>query len=234
MLADLQSLLAAVSKNASKEDYRTAIVVDNVLGKKTVSTRQSSAKRLGELYALDSNVAVFRLMRFFWDIDRETRPLLALLCAVARDPLLRTTAPAILAMPVDEPLTKAFLEETLTTAVPGRFNPPMIQKIARYAASSWTQAGHLHGHVNKVRSRPAGTAAATAYALVLGYLAGSSGQMLLTTLWARLLDLPSGRLTVLATEASRRGWITFRQSGAVVEMRFPALLTSEEEEARRG
>jgi len=69
---------------------------------------------------------------------------------------------------------------------------------------------------------------------VLGYLAGSSGQMLLTTLWTRLLDLPSDRLTALVAEASRRGWIKYRQSGSVIEVRFPTLLTPEEEKARYG
>jgi hypothetical protein len=232
MLADLQSLLAAVPKEGAKQEYRNAIVADNVLGKRTVSTRQASAKRLRELYALDTDTTVFRMMRFFW--DHEARPLLALLCATARDPLLRATARAIVAVPADQPVTKALLEEALTAAVPGRFNSAMIQKIARYTASTWTQSGHLRGHVRKVRAHPIATAATAAYALVLGHLAGSSGQMLLTTLWARLLDLPTDRLIALAGEASRRGWIIFRRSGSVVEVRFPALLTSEEEEARRG
>lgn len=234
MLADLRSLLDAVPRDASKEDCRKAIVVDNVLGKRTVSTRRSSAQRLSELYALEPGIAVSRLMRFFWDVDPEARPLLALLCAAARDPLLRATAPAVLAVPVDQPVTKDLLEEALAAAVPGRFNTATIQKIARHAASSWTQSGHLRGHVNKVRAHPTATAAAAAYALVLGYLAGSSGQILLTTLWARLLDVPSGGLIALATEASRRRWITFRRSGSVIEARFPTLLTAEEEEARRG
>lgn len=234
MLADIQSLLAAVPKAASKEDYRHAIIEGNVLGKKTVSTRVASAKRLSELYNLDPAVPVYRLLRLFWDLDREGRPLLAMLCATARDPLLRAVVPAVLAVPEGELVTKEMLESALVASVPGRFNPPMIQKIARYVGSSFTQSGHLQGHVVKRRARPVTTAATAAYALVLGYLAGSSGQMLLTTLWTRLLDVSSDRLIDLATEASRRGWITFRRSGAVVEVRFSNLLTPEEEEARRG
>lgn len=234
MLTDVQTLLASVPKDAAKDTYRHAIIEDNVLGKKTVSTRRASAKRLSELYNLDPAVPCYRSLRFFWDLDREGRPLLALLCAVARDPLLRAVVPTVLAVPEGELVTKEMLERTLAASVPGRFNPPMLQKIARYVASSFTQSGHLRGHVVKRRAHPATTAAATAYALVLGYLAGSSGQMLLTSLWARLLDVSSDRLIGLATEASRRGWITFRRSGSVVEVRFPALLTPEEEEARRG
>ena len=147
MLADLQSLLAALPKSASKEDYRRRIIEDNVLAKKTVSTRRASAQRLSELYALDPKVGLFRLLRFFWDLDRGGRPLLAMLCATARDPLLRASAPAVLAVPVVEPVTKGLLEKTLAAAVPGRFCLPMIQKIARYIASSLTQSGHLQGRL---------------------------------------------------------------------------------------
>jgi hypothetical protein len=234
MLADIQSLFAAVSKDAAKEDYRHAIIDGNVLGKKTLATRVASAKRLSELYNLDPAIPVHRLLRFFWELDREGRPLLAMLCAAARDPLLRAVVPAVLAVPDGELVTKDMLETALVASVPGRFNPPMIQKIARYVASSFTQSGHLQGRVVKRRARPVATAATAAYSLVLGYLAGSSGQMLLTTFWTRLLDVPSDRLIDLATEASRRGWIIFRRSGSVIEVRFPNLLTPEEEEARRG
>jgi len=234
MLADIQTLFAAVPKDASKEDYRHAIIEGNVLGKKTLATRVASAKRLSELYNLDSAAPIYRLLRFFWDLDGEGRPLLAVLCATARDPLLRAVVPAVLAVPDGELVTKNMLETALVASVPGRFNPPMIQKIARYVASSFTQSGHLQGRVVKRRARPVATASAAAYALVLGYLAGSTGQMLLTTLWTRLLDVPSDRLIDLATEASRRGWITFRRSGSVVEVRFPNLLKPEEEESRRG
>ena len=232
-LAALESLLAAVPKEAPKEVYRRAIVENNVLGKKTVSTRRASAKRLSELYALDPGMVLFRLLRFFWNLDREGRPLLALLCAAARDPLLRTAAPAVLSVPIGDPVSKKLLQDTLSTGAPGRFNPAMIQKIARYIASSLTQSGHLEGHLTKRQAHPVATAATTAYALVLGYLAGSGGQMLFNTHGTRLLDVPAARLKDLAAEASRRGWIKLRQSGAVVEVRFPLLLTPEEE-ARRG
>ena len=77
------------------------------------------------------------------------------------------------------------------------------------------------------------TPATVAYALLLSYLAGASGQMLLTTFWAQLLDTPKAELAALAAEASARGWIAYRQPGHVVEVRFPELLTPEELEARR-
>ena len=73
-----------------------AIVEGNALGKKTESTRKLSAQRLSELYALDEAVPLFRLLRELWPIDEPGRPMLAFLCASARDPLLRMTAKPVL------------------------------------------------------------------------------------------------------------------------------------------
>lgn len=98
MLAELRQLLAACPANAGLEAYRAAIVNGNVLLKRTVTTRKQSLRALRELYALDPAVPVFRALRDLWDEDAEGQPLLALLCAAARDPLLRATAELVLAM----------------------------------------------------------------------------------------------------------------------------------------
>jgi hypothetical protein len=65
MLAELTTLLASVPASASKAERRSAIVSENVLGKKTTSTRKSTAQRLSELYALDPSVPLFRLLQMF-------------------------------------------------------------------------------------------------------------------------------------------------------------------------
>ncbi len=234
MFAELHDLLAALPATATREEYRQAILKENVLGKKTLATRRGTTKRLGELYALDLRVTLFRLLRFFWDVDQQGRRLLAFLCASARDPLLRLTAPPVLTAKEGDIVTKESLEKAVQEAAPDRFKPGICQAIARRAASSWTQAGHLSGHVVKKRSHPVVTPANAAYALVLGYLCGVRGQLLLTTCWARLLDVPTNRIAQLAAEASRRGWLNFRQAAAVIEIRFPDLLTAAEKERLRG
>jgi hypothetical protein len=234
MFAELNDLLAALPAKASKEEYRQAILTDNALGKKTLATRRGTAKRLGELYALDPRVPLFRLLRVFWNADQQGRRLLAFLCASARDPLLRLTAPPVLSAKQGETVAKESLEKAVEEAAPNRFKPGICQAIARRAASSWTQAGHLSGHVVKKRSHPVATPANTAYALVLGYLCGIRGQLLLTTYWAKLLDLPAKEIARWAAEASRRGWLNFRQAAGVIEVRFPDLLTAAEKEMVRG
>lgn len=234
MFAELHDLLGALPATATKEEYRQAILRDNVLGKKTLATRRGTVKRLGELYALDLQVPLFRLLRFFWQVDQGGQRLLAFLCASARDPLLRLTSPPVLDMKEGEIVTKESLVKAIEAADPDRFKPAICQAIARRAASSWTQAGHLTGHLVKIRSHPVVTPANTAYALVLGYLCGVRGQLLLKTYWAKLLDVPTERIAALGAEASRRGWVNFRQAAGVIEIRFPDLLTAAEKEMLRG
>jgi hypothetical protein len=69
MLAELTTLLAYGPASASKAERRSAIVSENVLGKKTTSTRKSTAQRLCELYALEPSVPLFRLLHVFWKDD---------------------------------------------------------------------------------------------------------------------------------------------------------------------
>src|SRR6266567_3545986 len=96
MLAELRLLLAACPQSASREEYRSAIIDENVLLKKTVATRKASFRWMRELYALDRKILLFRALRDLWDEDTQARPLLALLSAVARDPILKSTAERIL------------------------------------------------------------------------------------------------------------------------------------------
>ncbi len=61
MLDDLALLLDRVPPQAIKDGYLSAVLEENVLGKPTRTTRQRSAKRLTELYSLDSSCPLFRL-----------------------------------------------------------------------------------------------------------------------------------------------------------------------------
>lgn len=63
MLAELRHMLSSAPPTTTKEGYWHSIVEENVLGKRTGSTRRVSAQRLSELYGLDVNVALFRVFR---------------------------------------------------------------------------------------------------------------------------------------------------------------------------
>jgi hypothetical protein len=224
MLAELTALLEALPSTATAEDYRMAIIEDNVLLKRSATTRRASARWLHELYALNSGVPVFAILRHFWSADEVSRPLLVCLCANARDPLLRMTAPLVLSQPYGASILAPEVAAGFAVIDPGRFRPDTSARIARNALSSWAQSGHLRGKLHKTRARPIVTPASMAYALLLGYLAGSRGIGLFTTFWTALLDCPPEQADTLAFEAGRRGWLEYRRIGDVVEIGFSALL----------
>lgn len=224
MLPELRLLFTTVPATARAADYRTAIVDDNILLKRSVATRRATAKHLIELYALDPDVPVFRLLRYLWGHNEASNPLLACLCANARDALLRRSAQAVVLAPPGTVVTPERISHAISEAVPERFSSSTLGTIARNAASSWTQSGHLRGHSSKRRSHPIVTPASVAYALALGYLAGARGTYLFETYWAALLDCPVETIDVLAFEAGRHGWLTYRRIGDVVELRFSELL----------
>lgn len=232
-LADLRQLLDANPADTTSEGYRASIMDENIVGKPTTSSRLWTFKKLRELYGLDPRLAVFRCFRRLWGADAAGRPLLALLCACARDPLLRMSAKTILKAPTGTPVTPAVLAADIATAVPDRFTEVSLKAIGNRACSSWAQSGHLTEDRVRRRTRPVVTPEATAYALVLGRLSGARGQILFSTFWASLLDAPRDRLLELAAIASQRGWIDLRRVGSIIEVGFSALLTPAELEALR-
>ena len=218
MLAELGELFAAVSPEAARADYAAAIVDENVLGKATIATRRWTNQRLGELYALDPRVPIFRVLRRLWSVDVPGRPLLAMLCALARDPLLRSTAPAVLALPVGTELVRSSFLDEIRRVVGARLNESVLDKVARNAASSWAQSGHLQGRMRKIRAGVAPTPGALAMAFWLGSLEGLGGRALLDCGWTRVLDRAGQDLLPVAFQAKQRGLIHARVGGGVVEI----------------
>lgn len=218
MLSELADLLGSVPQSAGREDYAAAIITDNVLGKATVATRRSTNQRLGELYGLDPRLPVFRVLRRLWAVDGAGRPLLALLCALARDPLLRITAPSVLALTPGQELIRSTLAESVRTSVGDRLNDAILGKVLRNAGSSWTQSGHLEGRVRKLRRRVEPTPGAVAFAVWLGSLFSVAGQELLATPWTSVLDRLPGELHELVLRAKQLRLLQARIGGDVVEI----------------
>ena len=228
MVTELQMVLNAVPVDAGRSDYATAIVAENVTGKRTGSTRKLTNQRLGELYGLDPKLPLFRVLRRYWVSDKAGRNVLALLCALARDPLLRGTVEPILAMDPGEELGRQAMIDSVRDAVGDRLNDAIIDKVVRNASSTWTQTGHLEGRVRKVRKIIAATPHAVAYALMLGYLLGFRGNRLFKTLWTAVLDANEEQLVFLAMDAKRLGALNLRHGGGVIEVDFASILTPEE------
>ncbi len=168
MLDELTGLLRAASPEAKRAEYRGLIVEHNCLGKRTVATRRLTDQRLSELYALDPGVLLFRVLRRLWLADDRGRPLLALLLSLARDPLLRLTAPAVIRLRPKEELGRQALKDALNRGTGSRFNEAVLDKIVRNTAASWTQSGHLEGRSRKTRRVVQPTPGVVTFALVLG------------------------------------------------------------------
>lgn len=228
MLDELSALLESLPVEASRADYLAAIIEHNALCKQTAATRKLTAQRLSELYVLDPNSALFRVLRRFWQDDVAGRPLLALLCSLARDPLLRATAEPVLAMTSGEELSRQKITDAVRAAVGGRLNDATLDKVVRNVSSSWAQSGHLEGRVRKFRHIVRPTALSTAYALMLGYLEGLRGGRLFETKWTRVLDASLMELRNIAAEAKRLSGLDLKAAGDVIEVGFTTVLTPQE------
>ena len=149
MLKELDAILAAVPVGSNTDDYREAILQRNVLGKTTDSTRQKSLRHLRELYALDEAKPIFKLLRKLHGIDIMSLPLLAFQVAWARDPLLRATTEPVMDALEAEHVETANVARAFEAGFPNQYSELNCNKIARNAASSWTQSGHLAGRAKK-------------------------------------------------------------------------------------
>ena len=224
MLAELSQLLASTPVDASRAQYADAVVEQNCLGKRTASNRRISLQHLSELYGLDDHLPLFRVLRHLWRHHDASRPMLALLLALARDPLLRATVGTVLAHTPHNELARQRVKTALADAVGDRLRATTLDKTVRNIASSWTQSGHLRGRSRKIRQTAEATPAATAYALWLGHLVGQRGSLLFETPWTAVLDTPFGTLLRLAIDAKRLGMLDLKHSGSMIDVSFPTLL----------
>jgi hypothetical protein len=231
MLEELVTLLAYVNMpNAAKSDYFRAICNENCLGKRSGKTRALTYQHLAQLYSLNHDTVIFRALLYFWQRDISGQPLLAMMCAYARDSTFRSTAPFILKFSKGATITRQALEEFIDSQAPGRFSKATLKSTAQNINSTWTKSGHLSGRARKIRAQAHPTGSSVSYALLLGYLSGIRGRALFQTEYAKLLDCSFERAIELAEEASRRGWIILKRVGDVIEVLFPNLINKEEME----
>lgn len=217
----LVELLRAVAADAPAVAYRAAVVDDNVLGRPTLSGRLRSFRHLRELYFLDPQRPEFEALRYFWDIDSASRPLLGGLLSFTRDEVLRASFDAIVDLPVGSSVTSA----DLTAAVAAQFGNEMSEstlgKTGRNTGACWTQTGHLDGRAKKVRAEVEARPVAIAYAAYLGHLAGGRGLGVLDNPWSQILGLAPGRRLEALRDAHTQGLLDLLVAGSVVDVSFP-------------
>jgi hypothetical protein len=199
-------------------DVTKAILEDNVLGKSTSSGRALTLQRLKELYSFDPSSPIFRVFAGLYHRDPTALPQLALLVAMARDPLLRASARPIVGLAPGSELTREALRNAIGAVVGGRMNEAVLDKVVRNTASSWTKTGHLVGRMIKRRARIRPNATAFAFALWLAHKAGFAGADLFENAWINALDIEHAAARSLAERAHAAGLITFRFIGDGFEL----------------
>ena len=224
MLKELRQLLRVVPGATRRQDYADAILEENCLAKPTYITRRISLQRLTELYGLDRRILLFQVLRKLWKHHEDSHPLLALLLALARDPLLRATAQPVLATPVGHEFARQWVKEALHEVVGERLNEQTSDAVARNTLSSWTQSGHLHGRSRKMRRQVKAGPAALTFALLIAYLTGRRGALLFEVPWVAVLEIKRSAYLDVAGEARRIGLLDLKQAGNVLDISFPALL----------
>lgn len=226
VIGALAGLLDAVPPEAPTAAYERAVIEGNAVGKETEEGRRRTYRYLRELYLLRPDSLLFRALRDLWPIDPAARPLLAGLCALARDSVFRASSAAITGSAPGDALTSADLADVVAERFPDSYGPATLAKIGRNTFSSWEQTGHLAEAARpaKVRVRAKCRPPDLAYALLLGHIEGARGQGLFETLWAKVLDQPASHLLDLAATASQQGLLDLRSAGGVVEIGFSALL----------
>lgn len=219
----LVMLLREVSSDAPAAKYREAVVEGNILGRPTQAGRLRSFRHLRELYYLDPARPEFVALRYYWDIDPSSHPLLAGLIAFTRDEVLRASFSAIADLTVGSSVSSADLTAAVARQVGDEMSESTLGKTGRNTGACWTQTGHLTGRAKKVRTAVQARPAAIAYSAYLGYLAGGRGLGVLDNSWSKILGLAPGRTLDALRDAHTQGLLDLLVAGNVVDVSFPAL-----------
>lgn len=233
MLDDLRTLLASTGPEATRADYSVEVIDRNGLGKPTRKARELAFKHLASLYALEPSNPMFRALRQLWPRNEAAQPMLALAVALARDPLLRSTQPCIMAQPIGTPMPRSMMEDCINANFPKRFSVASVKSFAQNVQGTWTAAGLLQGRKRKTRALPASHPESAAMLLFLGYLEGRTGQRLFSSEWLGVLGVSQSELEALASKAAERDLLDFLNAGGVKELRFKGYLSAEEEQIRQ-
>ncbi len=215
MIAELDRVLKL---DVTGDELKNAVINENTLEKATTSGRSLTLQRLKELYGLESTIPLYRLLRLLWVREPKSLPVLAVLAALARDPLLRATAKPVIGLAEGSELMRDALRNSLTAVVGARLNEATLEKVVRNTASSWTQSGHLIGRTFKRRAQVAATPATMAFSIWLAQAAGFIGEGILSSGWITVLDLEPHERKPMLERSRAAGLVDVRQIGTHLEI----------------
>ena len=217
MMFDELDLLLSTGLRAPTELAHAAIE-DNILGKSTKNSRTLTYRHMVSLYGLNAQPALTKVLMSLWTNDPGGRRLNCLLVSLARDPLLRDTAQAVVRTPIGAHLLRNQVESALTTAHPNRMTEKMIRSLAQNCNATWTQSGHLEGRAKKIRRRVSPTPSNVALAALVATVCGFGGPSILSSIWLQILDLTPDQALDHLRKAESLGLAKVRSAGDVTEI----------------
>ena len=201
----------------NRESLVNSIVSRNIFGKRTDSARAGGLRDMISLYGFDAPPLATMALLSLWHATRDRSLLLGQL-AIARDPLLRATAPVILGMQPGEAAGFRTMSTYLDIVYPGRFSSGTLRAVGERCISSWGQMGHLRP--GRVRERVSVVAGSThvAFASFLAICCGFAGRAILESGWFRMLDLNPEQAMSLLRRAEAEGQVRLHLAGHVFEI----------------
>ncbi|MFC3430946.1 hypothetical protein [Sphingobium fuliginis] len=216
MFDELDLLLGTGLQSATELAH--AVIEDNVLGKSTKNSRGLTYRHMVSLYGLNAQPALSKVLMRLWTEDLAGRRLNCLLVALARDPLLRDSAPVVLETPKGTQLYRQQVETAFNAAHPDRMSEKMVRSLAQNCNASWTQSGHLEGRAKKIRRRVSPTPSNAALAALIASACGFGGPSILSSIWLQVLDLTPDQALDQLRRAEGLGLAKIRAAGDVTEI----------------
>ncbi len=227
--ADLETLLAVASPDASVQELRHLVLERNVAGKASAVARRKLWGQLRERYLLDRSVP--EVAAFLAGMAKTSSPadrgLLCLLMMARGDRLfreitLRAVSPFLARDGTSLPscqvrqVLEAYLREHDLT-----WSPDTIEHVRQHLMAALKDFGALRGSKTKRTIRPRPGAQVTLLAIRFGLLQGLTPRQALESLWFRLLGLEVGQAVDLLYAAAREGALGFRMQAEVVDLQVP-------------
>ena len=219
------SELAKVMDFAIQDNNYLESLNQNVINKKTSSGIEKTTAYLKNLYSFNLNYPPFAALKYFWQISEEKdKSILALLYAIGHDSFLSASVSVIIETKPGEKVTVGKLEANIESLSPNRFSDNTRKSMAQNIASSWKQAGFIHGKVKNIRTQPDINYRIACFAFLLAYLKGDRGDFIWNSIGVKALCLYESRLRELAVECSMRDLMQYQYGGSVTAMSFNNLL----------
>jgi hypothetical protein len=216
MFSEMEHLLNTGKRFPDELEH--AATTENILGKNTKNSQVLTYRHMVSLYGLKSQPALTRVLMALWTNDPAGRRLNCLLVSLARDPLLRDTAQAVVRTPIGAQLLRDQVESALTAAYPDRMSEKMIRSLAQNCNATWTQSGHLEGRAKKIRRRVTPTPHNVAFAALVATICGFGGPSILSSRWLQVLDLTPDQALDNLRKAESLGLAKVRSAGDVTEI----------------